>query len=132
MRPQESEPEVLDFREVEVKSALACQGWSFLECIRLEDQQVGPFELTPFDAMLSTCTGTVWQAWVIRGGGMLNVLNREGFPNLEGAIAYHIGMLVRAGKANIILPVDEAATRPDTKPHCRQRAISAGANGDDR
>ena len=108
MRSDDTEPEVLDFREEEVKAALGNQGWSFLEIIRLEDRNVGPFELTPFDALLSNPDGGVWQAWIIRRGGMLNVCNRNGFPDLEASIAYHIGMLVQDGYARIVLPIDEA------------------------
>ncbi len=111
MKPKESEEQTLDFREEQIKNALAKKKWSYLELHYETVHMVGPFELTCFDATLCSEDGSVWQAWIIKSEGMLNVCNRDSFPTVKNAICYHISVMWFEGKVDIVLPTNETATR---------------------
>ena len=101
MKPHDTEPERLDYRDLEVKQAIKNHGWQFLFCDRLDDKEFGHLKLTPYDVLLGDETIGSWQAWVIRGGGTVNVCNRDSFTTIQAAMAYHIGMLVIDGKETL-------------------------------
>jgi len=77
-------------------------GWSSLSVVFHSEFVHEGVCLNICQATISTQEMQVFDAWVIVGGGHVNVFNIDHFPSINSAAAYHIGKLVLEGYLRIV------------------------------
>lgn len=85
-----------------VKVGLQQVGWSALWIDYLCDRQDGGISLKTFTATVSTPEMHVFEVFAVTGGGQSNFCNKDMFPSVDDAVAYHIGKLVVEGGYRIV------------------------------
>lgn len=79
---------------------------SWLDIASHSDHVVCGYPFAIYNAALSSENGAMFDAWLVSGGGQDDfpyggIYNRENYPDLEDALAAHIGKLVLSDQVQL-------------------------------